>query len=486
MKQLFSASLTWNETVNAVGTDVSNFTDEEHLKGNRKRLNQLSKRSGTFPAIKPQEIDCNPPSTAVAATSATFDAPAQRLASFCQQYIKAHSSFDGGCVIPTSEISPDDPRVITGDLPVVDFEPPKVDLKSGLSGSFPRQNSGSWKMTHWTQKKLAGTDALCDARVSDSVKEYEKSSKYTTSSDRLPLMRDEHREGESFVEFDTHEETPAIERFARGEAKMLTDFNNQGGSIRRLHSNMKMIECRSDEAAQPVEPSNSFDVFSSFVGLKAGKVSKNDAQESFASAMQGDVLESFAPPVVDTIQETVYESSCEVIELIVITEEPIEIHDDLDALIADCICAAKSYEDLTAQFDNAIDVTQTVISCAPSMTSKFNLIDFTGNIAVTVADSVYISESSNVAGFVPEQLNFDPKSVACETIEMNFVEQVQECDVEIQNVTMLSSGEYDAVDFAAASDEPVRKAKGSRSKKAQQRREKRSKKRDGAVSAANA
>ena len=485
MKQLFSASLTWNETVNAVGTDVSNFTDEEHLKGNRKRLNQLSKRSGTFPAIKPQQIDCNPPSTAVAATSATFDAPAQTIASFCQQYIKAHSSFDGGCVIPTSEISPDDPRVITGDLPVVDFEPPKVELKSGLSGSFPRQNSGSWKMTHWTQKKLAGTDALCDARVSDSVKEYEKSSKYTTSSDRLPLMHDVHREGESFVEFDTHEETPAIERFARGEAKMLTDFNNQGGSIRRLHSNMKMIECRSEETAQPVEPSNSFDVFSSFVGMKAAKAPKNDAQESFAAAMQGNVFESFEPPVVDTIEETVYESSCDVIELIVITEEPVEIFNDLDEVIAACITAAKSYEELTAQFDNALDVTPTVISCAPALTSKFNFIDYTGNVAVTVADSFYISESSNVAGFVHDQMNFDPQSFGSEIVEMNSVAETQE--FEIQNVTMLPVEDCDSADFAAAIAEPSRKAKGaSRSKKAQQRREKRSKKRDAATSAANA
>jgi hypothetical protein len=467
MKQLFSASLTWNEAVSAVGTDFSSYTDEEHLSGNRKRLTQLSKRSGTFPAVKPQPIDCNPPSTAVAASSATFDASAQALAFYCQQYIKAHTSFDGGYLIPTAEISPDDPRVITGDLPVVDFEPPKVEIRSGLSGSFPRQNSGEWKMKHWTKKKLAGTDAW-DTRVQESVTEYVKNSKYTTSSDSLPVMRDDHREGESFIEFDSHEETPAIERFARGEAKMLTDFNSQSGGIRKLHKPAKMIECAdAGQTMKPVEPSNSFDTFSSFVSFKNADSAKTDGQDAFTASA--------------------CESTCDVIELIVVTEEPIEIHDDLDDLIADCIAAAQSYEVLTAEFDNAIDVTQTVISCAPRMTAKFNFIDYTGNIAVTVADSVYISESNNVAGYAHEQLNFDPNSFAAETIEMNSVDEAKGAEVEIQNLTMLPIEDCDAADFAVANVEPARKSKGSsRSKKAQMRREKRSKKRDAAVTAAHA
>lgn len=484
MKQLFSASLTWNEAVIAVGTDLSSYTDEEHLSGNRKRLTQLSKRSGTFPAIKPQQIDCNPPSTAVAATSATFDAPAQALASYCQQYIKAHTSFDGGCVIPTAEISPDDPRVITGDLPVVDFEPPKVELKSGLSGSFPRQNSGAWKMTHWTQKKLAGTDAW-DTRVQESVTEYTKNSKYTTSSDRLPVMRDVHCEGESFIEFDTHEETPAIERFARGEVKMLTDFSSQSGGIRKLHKPMKMIECADgSQSMKPIEPSNSFDTFSSFVSFKSADSSKTAAHDAFAAAMQGDVV-SFAPAVEETIVETIRESTCDVIELIVVTEEPVENFDDLDEVIAACLTAAKSYEELTAQFDNALDVTPTIITCAPALTSKFNLIDYTGNVAVTVADSVYISVSSNVAGFVHDQLNFDPQSFNSDAVEISSAAETQE--VEIQNVAIFPIEESDSVDFAPEAVEPARKSKGSaRSKKAQQRREKRSKKRDSAIAAANA
>jgi len=420
MKQLFSASLTWGESVYAVGTDLSSYTDEEHLSGNRKRLGQLSKSA-----------------------------------------------------IPSTEIKPDDPRVITGDLPVMDFAPPPaVELRSGLSGSFPRQNSGQFKMRHWTEKKLAGSDAW-DARVSDSVKEYEKNSRYTTSSDCLPLWKT-HKEGESFIEFDTHEETPAIEQFARGEAKMLTDFNGQNAGRRMLHKPMKMLECQDgSQTAKPIEPSNSFDMFSSFVGYKATDAAKNAAQDAFAAAMYGTPEESFAPPAAES----------NVIELIVVTEEPIEIHDDLDVLIAECIAAARSYEELTAQFDSSIAVTQAVITCAPRMSAKFNVIDNTGNIAITVANSVAINEMNNVAGYVQEELNFDPKSFAFGPVDMDSVDEVKGAEIEIESLTLITTDEYDTADFSVAVAEPSRRTKGSsRSRKAQARREKRSKKRDTAVS----
>ncbi len=117
-------------------------------------------------------------------------------------------------VAPTSEtVRPSyiDPNVITAELPVLNFQPPKEENKSGLSGSFKRLDSGAHKMSHWVNKKAAGTDAW-DSRVETGVKAYEVNSKYTSSQDNLPVLI-EVADGYSFIEMDTAEDAPAIESY---------------------------------------------------------------------------------------------------------------------------------------------------------------------------------------------------------------------------------------------------------------------------------
>ena len=242
MKQLFQASLTLGGSSGVEGGlhNISAYTDEEHLSGNRKRL---SKMSGQFAALKkgsqdaaaqPVQIDCNPPSTAVASANATYSYQASsnivRLPLEDEEYIDnlvslavvAESTSDKDNedidplavaaakvaskisraitaeidtastmpVVPTSDAvnpAPVDPNAITAELPTLNFEPPKNENRSGLSGSFPRQNSSGRTMSHWTGRKSAGVDAW-DSRVESGLKAYEMNSKYTSSYDNLPIV----------------------------------------------------------------------------------------------------------------------------------------------------------------------------------------------------------------------------------------------------------------------------------------------------------
>lgn len=529
MKQLFQAYLTWGENGSAGGHDLSAYTDEEHLSGNRKRLTQLRKRtdemSGQFAAQRGIQIDCNPPSTAVAAANAYSQNADAMLSAEDEQYIESLANIINfpevsaavaepeddplaaaaarvaskitlamttemslASVSPTSESArPEyvDPNAITAELPVLNFQPPKEENKSGLSGSFKRLDSGAHKMSHWVSKKAAGADAW-DSRVETGVKAYEVNSKYTSSQDNLPVLI-EVADGYSFIEMDKPEDAPAIESYDGGHVKMIPTFDNQGAGIRRLSSmrnSFKMLECReSEQSLKAVDPSNSYDSFNSFVSYKS--------------------TDSSAPQ--ETIEEPVEEMTEKVQQDIV---EALE--ESFEDLLAECFEGAKTYEDLTNQFENTSGLNKSLISFVPETLDQSIVEDYAGNFSVTFADS--LSEMSDIASFY-DQMNFDPKSFVSQTIDgepieavcvfhseklsfnapetirtelesmfnMDPLSQVDEetSKIEIENVSVVSIEDAETLEIAAVGGKPSRqKAKGtSRSKKTQTRKEKKSKKR---------
>ncbi len=561
MKQLFQAYLTWGDAGTQGGHhDLSAYTDEEHLSGNRKRLSKMSGQYAALPKVQQQatqnqnlQLNCNPPSTAVASTSATYSYEASsnivRLSVEDEDYIDTLANItdeqcnfepdveseladdptaaaaakvaakisraistpvetaDTAPVVPTSEgdlFGPVDINASTLQLPVINCEPPKSENRSGLSGSFRRQ-SGAHKMTHWTSKKSAGTDAW-DTRVESGMKAYEKNSKYTTSHENLPIWPDQMPDGCSFIEMDTAGDAPTmIESFGTGEVRMINSYENQGGGIRRLssmRSSMRMIEMR-DEAAlhRPLEPSNSYDAFNSFVNKSADVQSKSYAEE--ISDLMADAV------------------ACDA------ADEPSILED----ILSECVDAAKTYEEMSAQFDNTIEMDKAVISFAPDIQDPSIVEGFVGNFSVTFAESLAVCELADTADHIHEQICFDPKAFsahmingepieavcvfdsteklsfkASETIRtnlesmfnMNPLSQVEESNsqqsgseepaedsVQIENVTVVSIEDCEVLEIAAIGGKPSRqRAKGtSRSKKTQTRREKRSKKRSAAANA---
>ncbi|MCC7527060.1 MAG: hypothetical protein IT342_00985 [Candidatus Melainabacteria bacterium] len=564
MKQLFQACLTWGESGDAVcDREISAYTDEEHLSGNRKRLTQLRKKTGEMsgqfaaqsaPQIKTQ-IDCNPPSTAVAATSASLEPPhivepiaaiekhAKGLAgavklpevtapvseSWCDPTAAAAAKVAAKItlaistemtiapVTPTTESSACpayvDANEITAELPILNFQAPHKENKSGLSGSFRRQNSGEHKMSHWVNKKTAGT-RVWDSRVESGVKAYETNSKYTSSQDTLPVDMD-LPDGESFIEMDTADDAPAIESFGSGHVKMIANFDNQGGGIRRLSStrnSTRIFECRdNNQPAKPVEPSKSFDAFSSFVTLKS--------PDSAASKESSEKISVDTAEALSIIEELLQETSAPAKE----NSEPasetiIEILEEtFSDLLAECYEAAKTFEDATEEIDEQAPTNDVTISFVPDQVDHSILENYAGNFSVTLADSLEASELTDFVS-ICDQLCFDPKSLVAQTIDGEPIEAVcvfdseklsfkapetirtelesmlnmdplsqldesnADSELEIENVTVVSMEDCETLEIAAVGGRPSRqKARGtSRSRKTQTRKDKRSKKRSAA------
>lgn len=554
MKQLFQAYLTWGETGSAGGHDLSAYTDEEHLSGNRKRLTQLRKKtdemSGQFAAQRGIQIDCNPPSTAVAATNATSVHNAS-LSEEDEQYIESLANIINfpevsvavseaeddplaiaaakvaskitlamttemslAPVSPTSEsVRPSyiDPNVITAELPVLNFQPPREENKSSLSGSFKRLDSGAHKMSHWVSKKAAGTDAW-DSRVESGLKAYEVNSKYTSSQDNLPVLI-EPADGCSFIEMDRPEDAPAIESYDGGHVKMIPTFDNQGASIRRLSSmrnSFKMLECRdNDESVKSVDPSNSYEAFSSFVSAKSSV--------EVASEITAEVTVDTAEAL-EIIEELLQETAALEPEVSVPVQEVCEpvqevLEESFGDLLAECYEAAKT-QDVVEPIKEAIEEAQPIISFAPESFDQSIVENYAGSFSVTFTDS--LSELSDIARLY-DQMNFDPKSFVPQTIDgepieavcvfnseklsfnapetirtelesmfnMDPLSQVDEetSEVEIESVSVVSIEEAETLEIAAVGGKPSRqRTKGtSRSKKTQTRKEKKSKKRAAAA-----
>lgn len=554
MKQLFQAYLTWGETGSAGGHDLSAYTDEEHLSGNRKRLTQLRKKtdemSGQFAAQRGIQIDCNPPSTAVAATNATSVHNAS-LSEEDEQYIESLANIINfpevsvavseaeddplaiaaakvaskitlamttemslAPVSPTSEsVRPSyiDPNVITAELPVLNFQPPREENKSSLSGSFKRLDSGAHKMSHWVSKKAAGTDAW-DSRVESGLKAYEVNSKYTSSQDNLPVLI-EPADGCSFIEMDRPEDAPAIESYDGGHVKMIPTFDNQGASIRRLSSmrnSFKMLECRdNDESVKSVDPSNSYEAFSSFVSAKSSV--------EVASEITAEVTVDTAEAL-EIIEELLQETAALEPEVFVPVQEVCEpvqevLEESFGDLLAECYEAAKT-QDVVEPIKEAIEEAQPIISFAPESFDQSIVENYAGSFSVTFTDS--LSELSDIARLYG-QMNFDPKSFVPQTIDgepieavcvfnseklsfnapetirtelesmfnMDPLSQVDEetSEVEIESVSVVSIEEAETLEIAAVGGKPSRqRTKGtSRSKKTQTRKEKKSKKRAAAI-----
>lgn len=580
MKQLFQASLTLGGSSGVEGGlhNISAYTDEEHLSGNRKRL---SKMSGQFAALKkgsqdaaaqPVQIDCNPPSTAVASANATYSYQASsnivRLPLEDEEYIDnlvslavvAESTSDKDNedidplavaaakvaskisraitaeidtastmpVVPTSDAvnpAPVDPNAITAELPTLNFEPPKNENRSGLSGSFPRQNSSGRTMSHWTGRKSAGVDAW-DSRVESGLKAYEMNSKYTSSYDNLPIVGSEIPEGTSFIEMDKVDETVSLESYGAGEVKMITNFDKQGAGIRRLsslRSSMRMIECHdNDELKKPLDPSNSYDAFNSFVSYK----SSDSETKNFSAAdeVSAEFSTSHSEPATSMENVSAFQSAansdyatCDTVPDL----EPVLAQDVasadlvvcLDDLLSECVDAAKAYE---VQFDNYFG---TLGSFSPEQQEAPIFEGYAGSFSVTLSESLAVCEKSNVAGHIHEQICFDPRAFAPHTIDGEPIEascvfdsteklsfkasdnirtnlesmfnldplsQVEEsgeettvAEVEIESVSVVSIEDCEILEIAAVGGKPSRqRTKGtSRSKKTQTRREKRSKKR---------
>lgn len=584
MKQLFQACLTLGDgTGGNGGHDLSAYTDEEHLSGNRKRL---SKMSGQYAALKSDakaaqfsqaKIDCNPPSTAVAATNATYSYQASsnifRLPVEDEEYIdslvdiaiqtvsecaelsedidlladaaaKVASKISRAItteietasttpVAPTSESNVQevvDPNAITAELPVLNFEPPKDENRSGLSGSFPRQNSSGRKMSHWTNRKAAGADAW-DTRVESGLKAYESNKKYTSSYDNLPIIGSEMPEGSSFIELP--DASKEIETFGSGEVKMITSFDNQGAGIRRLstlRSSMRMIERHdNDELHKPLDPSNSYDAFNSFVSYKSENEPKKMSASEETSAVFAASFEQNSEIDVQPVSQ---------IEESTVSEFIDSVSDDLlgclDELLSECVDAAIAYEDVVSQMDNTIESHESntaVISFVPEFQDASFVEGYAGNFSVTLAESLAVCEKADVAGHVHDQICFDPKAFAPHTIDGEPIEascvfdateklsfkasenilsnlesmfnldplsQVDEValapqtdndgEVEIESVCVVSDEDCEMLEIAAVGGKPSRqKTKGtSRSKKNQTRKEKKSGKKRAAAAAANA
>jgi hypothetical protein len=590
MKQLFQACLTWGESGGAVtDREISAYTDEEHLSGNRKRLTQLSKKtsemSGQFAAQRESQIDCNPPSTAVAATNASYVPPivepfaenenndkslveASKLPeatgmvpeSWCDPTAVAAAKVAGKItlamstkmsiapVTPTSESAARptyvDPNEITAELPILNFQPAQPENRSGLSGSFRRQNSGEHKMSHWVSKKTAGT-GVWDSRVESGVKAYETNSKYTSNQDNLPVLTD-LPEGCSFIEMDTAEDAPAIESFGSGHVKMIANFDTQGGGIRRLSSmrnSMRMLECRdNDESAKLVEPSNSFDAFSSFVSLKS-----TDSAAKQESSEETCVDTAEALLIIEELLQETSASVQEVVELVREVAEPVEevcepvqedselvqeiaesmhetiietLEETFSDLLAECYEAARTFEDVTEEIDETMATNDVTISFAPDQVDHSILENYAGNFSVTVADSLEISELSDIARiydqmcfdpkvFVPQTIDGEPIEAVCvfdsEKLSFNAPETIRtelesmfnldplsqvddttaEGEVGIKNMTVVSMDDCEILEIAAVGGKPSRqKAKDtSRSKKTQTRKEKKNKKRAASANA---
>lgn len=582
MKQLFQACLTLGDgTGGNGGHDLSAYTDEEHLSGNRKRL---SKMSGQYAALKsdakaaPQaKIDCNPPSTAVAATNATYSYQASsnilrlpvedeeyidslvdiaiQTASECEELnqdidlladaaAKVASKISRAItteietasttsVAPTSEPVVHeivDPNAITAELPVLNFEPPKDENRTGLSGSFPRQNSSGRKMSHWTNRKSAGADAW-DTRVESGMKAYENNKKYTSSYDNLPIIGSEMPEGSSFIEMP--DSSMEIETFGSGEVKMITSFDNQGAGIRRLstlRSSMRMIERHdNDELHKPLDPSNSYDAFNSFVSYKSESEPKKMSAAEETSAVFSASFEQNSKIDVQAVSQIDESTVSEFIDF---------VSDDLlgclDELLSECMDAAIAYEDVVSQLDNTIESLESntsVISFAPEHQDASFVEGYAGNFSVTLAESLAVCEKADVAGHVHDQICFDPKAFAPHTIDGEPIEascvfdateklsfkasenilsnlesmfnldplsQVDEValasqtdkdvEVEIESVCVVSDEDCEMLEIAAVGGKPSRqKIKGtSRSKKNQTRKEKKSGKKRAVAAAANA
>lgn len=567
MKQLFQASLTLGGSSGVEGGlhNISAYTDEEHLSGNRKRL---SKMSGQFAALKkvpkadaaqPVQIDCNPPSTAVASTNATYSYQASsniiRLPAEDEEYIdnlvslvavtesvsdeenenidplalaaaKVASKISRAItveidtaitapVVPTSETvlpAPVDPNAITAELPVLNFEPPKTENRSGLSGSFPRQNNSARNMSHWTGRKSTGSEAW-DTRVESGLKAYEMNSKYTSSYDNLPIVGSEIPEGTSFIEMDKPDDTVSIQSYGSGEVKMITNFDKQGAGIRRLsslRSSMKMIECRDDdELKKTLEPSNSYDAFSSFVSYKStdSEPRKMSEADEVSAVFSASIEETSA---FESAAASDYATCDTVPDLEPISAQDLaseEVFGCLDEILSECMDAAKAYEGR--------------LSFAPEQPELPIFEGYAGSFSVTFAESLAVCEKSNAAGHIHEQICFDPKVFALHTIDGEPIEascvfdateklsfkaaenirtnlesmfnldplsQVEEAaeesspsEVEIESVSVVSIEDCEILEIAAVGGKPSRqRTKGtSRSKKTQTRREKRSKKRAG-------
>lgn len=579
MKQLFQAYLTWGETGSAGGHDLSAYTDEEHLSGNRKRLTQLRKKtdemSGQFAAQRGIQIDCNPPSTAVAATNAT-SAHNASLSEEDEQYIESLANIINfpevsvavseaeddplaiaaakvaskitlamttemslAPVSPTSEsVRPSyiDPNVITAELPVLNFQPPKEENKSSLSGSFKRLDSGAHKMSHWVSKKAAGTDAW-DSRVESGLKAYEVNAKYTSSQDNLPVLI-EPADGCSFIEMDRPEDAPAIESYDGGHVKMIPTFDNQGAGIRRLSSmrnSFKMLECReSEQSLKPVDPSNSYEAFSSFVSAKSTVevASEITAEVTVDTAEALEIIEELLQEaaalepevsvaeqqVCEPVQETCepVQEVCEPVQEVVaaVLETTVDIlEESFGDLLAECYEAAKTQdvvEPIKEAAEEAIEEEQPITSFAPETFDHSIVENYAGSFSVTFTDS--LSELSDIARLY-DQMNFDPKSFVPQTIggepieavcvfnseklsfnapetirtelesmfNMDPLSQVDEeaSEVEIESVSVVSIEEAETLEIAAVGGKPSRqRTKGtSRSKKTQTRKEKKSKKR---------
>jgi len=578
MKQLFQAYLTLGDSSGVEGGhhDISQYTDEEHLSGNRKRL---SKMSGQFAALKkapkgsiaPQiQIDCNPPSPAVAATNATYSYQASsnivrlpvedeeyidnlvniaeyseqsskteeeepdllaqaaaKIASKISRAITAEIDTAGTTSLTGANDSPQppafDPNAITLELPVLDFEPPKSENRSGLSGSFPRQSMSGRKMTHWTSRKSAGAD-VWDSRVEQGLQAYEKNSKYTSSYDNLPIVGSEMPEGSSFIEMQKSDDAPGIGSFGSGEVKMIASLDSQGAGIRRLstlRNSMKMIECRdNDESKKSIEPSNSYDAFNSFVSYKSSdsepkKASSADEVSAVFAASFEDALNSRSPvSAFETASATDY-ATCDTVPdlepILVQIEQVLPEIGCLDDLISECMDAAVAFED-TNERDN---LDTSVISFAPEQIVEGHA----GNFSVTLSESLAVCEKDDVDGHIHEQICFDPKAFSLHTFDGEPIEascvfdsaeklsfkasqnvltnlesmfnldplsQIEEAneegpqvEVEIDSVSVVSIEDCELLEIAAVGGKPSRqRAKGtSRSKKTQTRKEKKSKKR---------
>lgn len=297
MKQSFQAYLTWGEKGEGAGHDLSAFTDEEHLSGNRKRLTQIRKKtgemSGSFPALQSASLPLqsapqveSPLSVETEAaieaalesyeTSAeanvedeectviVHDTLAQAAAKMAEKIGRAITTeVESESFPPTAEMmaeanspmselfGPVHPSAVTLQLPVIDCTPPAPSNKSGLSGSFKRPNVGPQKMSHWFGAK-ANPEAW-DSRVETGMKAYEKKSVRSYIDDQLQTYEDELQEGRSFVELENTKSLPAIPSFGSGEVRMIESSQKEGQKIRRLSTlrdSFKMIGCNDSEVSE--------------------------------------------------------------------------------------------------------------------------------------------------------------------------------------------------------------------------------------------
>lgn len=255
MKQTFQASLGWMEKEHAENhREISAFTDQDHLNGNRERLNRNRQRTAEIDAArvlagvgqndssaqstslaekllsskkKSKEFDCSPQSTAINQVEiATIEtvSPVVFDNHFVDSFVELSTSYaaNPGSTSPTEKIQTESNTTFGGLGATLGRKAKKQSMSSFNSTQSGVQNA----LSHWFKNAQTVNQEVWNERIEIKLRPTDAREQINYAS---TLGIDETADTESFIEFSASEVEALVE-------EVQTSFEPEPQSSARIHA----------------------------------------------------------------------------------------------------------------------------------------------------------------------------------------------------------------------------------------------------------